>query len=442
MKYAIVGSLTALLAGAGLALAEPPAETLPAPRPSATGTREVPADQATPGGLFGGPGAPGADVIDGANPNFIPPVAIDGTPCRFWARGEYLLWWLSQDHLPSVLTAGNLTGGGVLGQPGTTVLVGGNSLDRDQRSGGQFTLGGWITDYHGFGLEGSFFILEGISRTFSTSGTGAVGTEVISRPFFNLLTGREDAFPVVVPGTSSGTATATSAGVHCDEGRFMGAELHFIGNICCDADCRFDFLIGYRYLSLNDHFAMEQDTLVSPSIFNGFTSSALTILDRFDSSTRFNGGQIGLRGEWRCDRWSVQGTAKVSFGASDESVSIAGETASFASNRPPIVLPGGFLATMANSGSFTNEEFAIVPELNLTVGYLVCDWLKLTLGYNALYWSNVARAGAQIPNAINTLNVPAISGILNSSVTTPPLATIHCNDFWAHGLTAGIELRF
>ncbi len=442
MKYAIVGSLTALLAGAGLTLAQPPAETLPTPRTYTPGTREVPAEQATPaGGFRPGPDGPGPGAADGPVPGFVPAVAIDGQPFRYWVQADYLLWWLSQNHLPPVLTAGTVPGGGILGQPGTTVLVGDTSLDRAERSGARLTLGGWLTDYHGFGLEGSFFYLEAISKTFSTASTGALGTAVIARPFFNILTGEEEALTVAAPGSSSGTTIATSAGVHCDNGRFMGADLHFIGNICADDGCRFDFLIGYRYLSLNDHFAMQQDTLTTPTIFNGFTSTAATLVDHFDTSSRFNGGQIGLRGECRWGRWSVQGDAKVSFGASDNTVGIFGETLLFANNRAPIVIPGGFLATTANGGTFTSETFAVVPEVNVNVGYWLCDWLKLTVGYNMLYWSSVARSGDQIPHAVNTLTVPLLSPN-TSGTTAPPLSDIRCTNFWAHGLNAGLEFRF
>src|SRR5262249_4835358 len=146
-----------------------------------------------------GPGAPGPDG-NGPTPGFVPAVAIDGVPYHYWFEADYLLWFLSKDHLPPLLTAGTLQSGGILGQPGTTVLVGGDSLDHDQRSGARFTIGGWVTDYHGFGLEISYFILEGTSKSFSTSGTGAAGTPVIGRPFFNILSGREDVFAVAIPG--------------------------------------------------------------------------------------------------------------------------------------------------------------------------------------------------------------------------------------------------
>jgi hypothetical protein len=448
MKYAIVGSLTALLAGAGLALAQPPAESLPAPRNYGGGGSEVPADQATPGvSLLPGPGMHGPEVGDGAAPGLIPAVAIDGVPYHCWVEGDYLHWWLKENRFPALLTTSPTTSLGILGQPGTTILVGNNDLDRTDRNGAQLTLGGWITDYHGFGLEGSFFYLEGISRSFSVPGTAAAGT-VVSRPFFNLLTGQEAAVPVSVPtilSTTTGTSAGTTAGINCDNGRFQGAEVHFLANICYDADCRLDFLIGYRYLSLNDHFAMQQTTLVSPTPLGsivGVTSSANTVTDRFDSSNHFNGGQIGLRGEWRYDRWSLRGTARVSFGANDVGSSAFGQTVAFAAGAAPITIPAGFLVTNANSGAFHNENFSIVPEVGATLGFQVCDWMKLTAGYSFLYWSNVVRTGDQVPHAINPLAVPSLSGLVQSSAAGQPLANIRCTDFWAQGISAGLELRF
>jgi hypothetical protein len=390
----------------------------------------------------------------------VPAVAIDGVPWRYWIEGDYHGWWVKENRFPSLLVA-------VTPNNQQTLLAGGDSLDSAFRNGGGLTLGGWATDYHGLGLEGSFFVMEGRSKEFSNSGTGAANAAAIARPFFSVLTGSEALFPVSAPPSTSfsvqvqpfdifrnttntsGTAAATTEGIQCDNGRFFGADLHFIGNFCCDATCRLDFLIGYRFLELDDRFAMEQDTLsatTQTSLISGsqtVVSTVSNITDRINTGNRFHGGQIGLRGEYRGDRWFIKGTAACSFGATDEGADFFGTT-TFANNTgaAPVTVPGGFLVSPARIGSTSTTQFTVVPEAHLTVGFAVCDWFRFTFGYSFLYWSSVVRAGDQVTHALNPLQIPAIAGVLNSGAAIQPLTLLHCNDFWAHGFDLGIELRF
>ena len=85
-----------------------------------------------------------------------------------------------------------------------------------------------------------------------------------------------------------------------------------------------------------------------------------TISDRIDTSSRFNGGQIGIRGNWRWDRFTARGTATVAFGASDEGDSLSGLTTIVSSAGVPVTLPGGFFVPSNVTGTHT-EEFAVVP---------------------------------------------------------------------------------
>src|SRR5581483_11447508 len=116
----------------------------------------------------------------------------------------------------------------------------------------------------------------------------------------------------------SGSASGETEGIQCDSGRFFGVNFDFIGNICCDATCRYDFLIGYRYLQLDDRFAMTTSGLTSTgTITNGTISNIVatdtTVTDRITTGNRFNGFDIGLRGQWFWDRWMLKATAKAAF---------------------------------------------------------------------------------------------------------------------------------
>ena len=382
------------------------------------------------------------ELGDGSSPMPRPSCGLDGVPYRYWLEGDYLLWWLKEDHFPTLLTGGTAASEGILGVNGTVPLLGGNDLDRTQRSGGRITLGGWITDYQGFGLEGSFFMLESSSRTFNAAGNGTGGSQVLAVPFFNVICRPRGGLSHRLPGAGKRQRDQR------DGGRAMrlpagscGAEFHFIANFCCTPESRVDFLIGYRYLSLDDRFGMTENSAIVSTIptIGGTTTS---ISDRFDTGNQFNGGQIGLRGEYRCDRFSVRGTATVAFGATNEGVTIDGVTTLVAPGHAPLTLGGGLFALPSNSGSFHSTDFAVVPEIGLTLGYQACDWLRFTLGYSFLYWSSVVRSGDQINRSINPLEVPAIGGAANATAAVPGVSTLHCTDFWAQGVSAGIELRW
>src|SRR5207253_2607656 len=61
-----------------------------------------------------------------------------------WFSGEYLLWWTKGSNLPPLVTTGSPAAArpGALGQPGTSVLFGGD-VDSGPRSGARFAGGLW-----------------------------------------------------------------------------------------------------------------------------------------------------------------------------------------------------------------------------------------------------------------------------------------------------------
>jgi hypothetical protein len=63
------------------------------------------------------------------------------------------------------------------------------------------------------------------------------------------------------------------------------------------------------------------------------------------------------------------------------------------------------------------------------------------VGYDFLYWSTVARTGAQVPHSINVTEVPALVGAANLAVV-PRVPRINSTAFWVHGLNLGLELRY
>src|SRR5262249_36546591 len=255
-----------------------------------TATAQSPYAPASPGGPVAVLGAP---VV---SPPTVSPPAVRGgdaarahEPCvgghgpcppagRFWASGEYLLWWIRDSHLPPLVTAGPPASGGILGHPDTVVLFGGPT-DNEERSGGRFRAGYWLDGQQTFGVEGGYFFLGSRSVNFTAGGPGA-GSAVISRPFFNAITGAEDAELVSAPGLLTGTVAVNLSS------RLQGAELNGVCNLCCGCRGRVDLLAGFRYLELNEGLGITENLVVDPRVpLTGGT--AFGVHDQFSTRNRF-----------------------------------------------------------------------------------------------------------------------------------------------------------
>ena len=112
---------------------------------------------------------------------------------------------------------------------------------------------------------------------------------------------------------------------------------------------------------------------------------------------RFNGGQVGLKGEWHWNRWSLDGRTIIAIGDVSEEVDI------FGSKVANGVASSGDLLTQAgtNIGVHRRNRFAWSPEAALNLGYQVTDHMRVFVGYDFLYLSDVVRAGDQVNLAVN-----------------------------------------
>jgi hypothetical protein len=70
--------------------------------------------------------------------------------------------------------------------------------------------------------------------------------------------------------------------------------------------------------------------------------------------------------------------------------------------------------------------------------YDLTPCLQASVGYNFLYWSKVMRGGEQIDTDVNLTQQPP--GPTTGDLRPRYLAIT--NDFWAQGLTAGLEWTF
>ncbi|SRR5579883_508613 len=366
-----------------------------------------------------------------------PPVfadaALDGFSTRWWVGVDYLLWWTKGDRLPVLVTSGSPSDAvpGALGQPGTQVLFGGD-YDSRVRSGIRVRGGYWFSPDQTFGMDATFFFLGGQSASFDDSSDGI---PVLTRPFYNVNSGHEDAFIVAFPGHQAGEIAAALST------RLWGADLDLRGMLCRGASYQVNLLGGFRFLALHDSLTLQENDTFLPQ-----TDSAPTVwsttTDHFHTSNQFYGGQVGADVMWSRGRFFIDVLGKVALGVSVERTGIDGWSMYNTSLGQSGMLGSGQLALPSNIGYYGQNHFAVVPEAGINFGYALTRHIRLTFGYTFLYWSNVFRAGDQIDRGVNPTQLAALVGQGNLTGPARPNFTFHNTDFWAQGLNLGLQFRY
>jgi hypothetical protein len=349
---------------------------------------------------------------------------------RFYASGEYLLWGIKDPNLPPVATTTGLsmqqimalapTGirPGAIGQPATEVLLGGDDLDSPMFSGGRFTVG-FSRPCRDIGIEGTFFFLgERSTNLFTSSGPDR---PFLFLPFFdtNAATFGENAQAVGIPGIPGFVSARHTS-------RMWGAEANLRKAWWCDCNSKLDLLGGFRFVELTESFILERNC-GCPLPPGGVSHNS----DLFGTRNRFYGGQIGADYEYRSGRWILGAAGKIGLGVMHQSVLIDGMRLTILPNQAPIVRPGNFFTAPSNIGKYQRDEFAVVPEVQLKLGYQLTDHLSAHVAYNFLYLSTVARPGDQIDRSFNPR--PGGQG---------PAFVFQDTDFWAQGVNFGLNWRY
>jgi hypothetical protein len=360
---------------------------------------------------------------------------VCGPDGHFWVSAEYLLWWIKDSRLPPLITAGTPASAGVLGVPGTTTIFGDSEFRHEDFSGGRFNAGFWLDCEHLCGLEGGFFFLGSRSDNFCVAGSGAPGSPVIARPVFDVLANRENAELVAFPGQLAGTVCVTS------NSRLWGANIDVIHNLCCGCCYRVDLIAGFRYLELDEGLTITENLTILPGV-PAIGGSTFFVEDDFGAHNRFYGGEVGARGEYRWNKVFADVLGKVALGSTHEVVDINGTTVITPPGGPASTFHGGLLAQPSNIGHFHRDQFAVVPEVGINVGYQVTNHFRAFVGYTFLYWSNVVRPEDQIDRAVNLSQLPSSAGPGTLVGPARPAPLFRDTDFWAQGISFGLEFRY
>ena len=366
-------------------------------------------------------------------------------PCgpvgRYWLRAEYLLWWTKGADSPALVTTGppgtirDLAG--VLGANGTETLFGGRILD-GSRSGARFRLGKWCDQCQWIGFETDFFFLSDQNDGFHGCD---IGTGIVARPFFNVAENRQDSELIQFPGVVVGSIDVNAESTLYSIGPRFRINLACLGAGGSCSTCssmvgqRLDMLLGYRYMRLDDQITIREQL---STLGTAQTQTLFDVRDSFDATNDFHGGDLGLLWERYRGPWSLELLGRVALGNNRETVRINGTTRT-TTNSQSFVDEGGILALSSNNGSYSRNQFAVIPEFGATLGYALTSNLRITAGYTFLYWNNVVRAAEQIDTNVNPNLFPP--PLANPGPASPAFAFNEAS-YWAQGLSLGLDYRW
>jgi hypothetical protein len=351
-------------------------------------------------------------------------------PSYYWFRAEYLGWWLTGSELPPLITASPAgtprAQAGVLGAPGTRVLFGDESVNDNFRSGVRITFGGWLDECRSTGFEVRLLTLDRQTDGFAAGSPD--GSLIVSRPFLDASTGRQNAELVSFPGVLAGAVVADA-----DSGKFCLLDALCRQSWCRDCSSYLDFLAGYRYLRFEDRVRVVER--LTPLAAAG---SQINLVDEFNASNRFHGGVFGLAAGYTDGAMTIELRAHIAVGETSRTVAINGAT-QIITPAGTTLATGGLLAQSTNIGTHRSSDWTVVPDVELTVGWWLTNYCRVLVGYSCLYWPGVARAGEQIDFSVNPTQLPPAGTLVGPA---RPAFALHSSDLWAHGFSIGIELRF
>jgi hypothetical protein len=309
--------------------------------------------------------------------------------------------------------------------------------------GARLRLGMWFDADRTWGAEIGGFLLQQRTSVVSISSD----VTPLNRTFIDATTGQPLVVPVSIPGVLSGGITASA------DLRFGGAEAGLSAAVWSRPGCRLELTAGYRYLDLHEGLTVLQEsqvadgaTVVTPA-FGTLTSGALLrVFDRLETTNTFNGAQVGTRAEWDYGVLSLGLGGQVGVGAVRQEVRAAGATVltTGGGGAPAFAGPGGLLVQATNAGVASRTRAGFESELEVTAGVQVISCVRLVAGYSALWWEGVARPGNQLDVTVNPAQLPLGNAFRPGPLPGParPAVPFRLSDFWAQGLSVGLEISY
>lgn len=384
----------------------------------------------------------GANFANLSVPNLASPFGYfpgqGASSTRLWLRAEYLYWITEGMQTPALVTtspdATDQDEAAILGFANTDVLFGGGDINDDGTNGMRIRSGFFLNRSGAFGIEGEYFGLADQDDGFSAS----TGRDILGRPFYDTTNDRETAQLIDFPGVVDGSLSISS------KSKLRSFLLAGRASLCptCGGNCmtcqnsdRVDWIVGYRHVTLEDGLSFSENL----NSLNPAEPGEIQLSESFQTENEFNGLQLGVTYQANLRRVWLESLLRIAIGNNQQTARISGRT-SITEFGTTETYEGGLLAQRFNSGKFEREQFTVIPEVGLTLGVRLFDWLYATGGYSLVYLPAVIRAGDQIDTDINPGLFPPEDDPLTGS-NRPRFRFIE-SDYWAHGLSAGLQLQF
>ncbi len=358
-------------------------------------------------------GSCGVDASCGVGVGRYGPVCIE----RFWVEFEFLLWWRESRFYPPLVTGNDP---GVL--PDATVLFGGGSVDEQARPGGRLQFGMWLDDCQCLGIGGRFVSIGDAKNRFELN---SGDLPFFARPFFDDLTGQQEALVVDNMGTQGTTFGQIQV---LTESEFLAADAFLRCLMVRTCHSRLDFLFGYQMGRLNEGLLIESSS--SPT--GATAADSLRVRDSFRTSNEFHGGHFGIQGRYQRGCWGLELMTKFGFGNMNQQADLSGSTDPNRPNSGLLVQQG------SNAGVHTRDTFSYMHDTGIKLFYHPVDRIRLSVGYSLMFFSSVLRPGDQIDTTVDS----SFFGLEPSPNAVRPAFDFNATHFYAHGLSLGLECRF
>jgi hypothetical protein len=417
-------------------------------------------------------------------------MASEGDPI-FYIGGDLLLWKVRGGTIPALANAvplgvvtvefaditvdpnslqpipgGVTTFVGYIESVGTTSAQFANSgTDTGSQSGLRINAGFWLDPDQSYGFEASAFILERGSDRFNAGQALNNGQGILN-------TGFENRRLIFTPGTIGEPATLTEISsepvflvrdtqqslVGRASTALCGAEINGRSVFLRVGGVDIGGIGGARIIGFTDELNISNfvQVLRPPTLppSQGDQTSALTqnltfsTYDRIRMYNTFVGAQLGFSMDAKFGAFFIDARIKGAFGNMHQSAHIDSQTVvtnidttGTQPNPPSRTTPGGLLFGPNDPGKYSRNKFAFVPEANVKFGYQFTNWFRAHLGYDGLYMSHAARAGAS--SVINNVNTTVTLGTSTNSVGgAAPGFRFRDQDVWVQGLNLGCEFIY
>ncbi len=373
-------------------------------------------------------------------------VACDGSGCGrsacqplYWGRVDYLYWYLNGAYVPPLVTTSPVgtdrDDAGVLGLSTTSILVGNENFGGRGLAGGRIEFGSRFAHGGGLGWHVAYLGLQDAKDRFRFDGTI---TPILARPFFSVepATFGPNADLAAFPDELEGNLSVDSLT------SFEAAGLMFHWMLNKNPCRRLRLSAGYQYSGLEDRLVIADFKRVIGGSTGLAIGTTLTGIDHFRAENQFHGVALGWLSSARHRRASFDLGMQLALGNNRSRVRINGSTTAsvpvLGGPDDVVTTVGGLLAQSTNIGFYEEDSFAVAPELQLGMGYDLNSHARLLLGYRFMYWSPVVRAADQIDPLVNLSQLDP-DGLVGEP---RPRFDPKLRDFWAQGLSVGIDCRY